>query len=236
MKQVEIVTIKEYRAAAATLYESFDGDDISRYLFSHIENLLDQELAQRTYFECIVYSHILKGLVIGIRTDDGLGFESVAVWSLPGSGDMEDFLTYWRSGFYKLSWQVGREGRRKIYNELFDMLYEVEEQILGELGCYTLVYMGTVASGRGKGNVSRLLKYTFENHIDKTGDLGYLECSALSNISMYKKYGFTPVREIHIGSGNLEAKMHIMVRGIGGESWKVLDKIRERYNYVEPSI
>lgn len=244
---VEILELKDARKAARTLYKSFDNDDVARYVSRHLEHDPKQkELVDMQLYEAYVTQHIMKGLALAIKGDDHENkdsFETVALWATPESTSMDDYITLIRSGFAKLAWNTGAEGRRRVFGVLFKVLHDNYDAIMscdkedGE-NVYTLVYLGSSPDARGKGNVRKMFEYTFQNHIDKRNSLTYLESSAIANLPIYEKFGFKATADIWLGDKEDpvdKARMDIMIRGPKGEEWKYLRETRERQGYTVPS-
>ncbi|KAH3660241.1 hypothetical protein OGAPHI_007446 [Ogataea philodendri] len=245
--KVEILEYSDCKKAARTLYESFDNDDVAKFVSRHLED--NPELKKQCdllMYEAYIHSHILKGLVVGIKGDDheeSDSFETVAVFTHPNSGELDDYLTLVRSGFARLAWMTGAEGRQRIFGTMFKVLHENFENIMsvdpdGE-NTWTLVYLGSTPKARGKGNVRALMDYMFTNHIDPANSITYLESSAIKNLPIYSRFDFVPVADIWLGDKNDKndsARMDVMVRGPQGKPWKFIDETRERTGYVVPSV
>ncbi|ODV96248.1 hypothetical protein PACTADRAFT_49630 [Pachysolen tannophilus NRRL Y-2460] len=248
MSKVEILTTADYKKAAKTLYEAFSGDtdDVANYVSYHLKGQPElKKKVEMSLYECYVYSHMLKGLVIGVKGENHEfedSFESVAVWSTPQGGDFTDPLTMLRSGWIKFSWLTGSEGRRRVFKTMFQTLHENQVEILADEieNCYTLVYLGSTPKARGKGNVRKMFDFMFENYIDKNNSISYLESSAIINIPIYTKFGFQPVKDIWLGDKNDPnrdcARMDVMVRGARGKQWNKLNQIRTSCNYQIPDF
>lgn len=241
MSKVEILELKDARKAALTLYQSFDNDDVARYTSRHLEN--DPERRKQIdiqLYEAYVASHIMKGVAVVVKGDnheDNATFETVALWEKPGV-EVTDYLTLVRSGFAKLAWNTGSEGRRRIFGVLFKVLHESFHEImdcdLNGTNTFTLVYLGSTPAARGKGNVRKIFEYMFDNFIDPVGANAYLESSSIANFPIYEKFGFRAVRDIWLGDKEDpidKARMDIMIRGPKGEDWKYIDETRAKFNY-----
>ncbi|GMM29072.1 hypothetical protein DAMA08_017880 [Martiniozyma asiatica (nom. inval.)] len=243
---IEILTFKDVKKAARTLYESFDDDDVARYCSRHLENdpqrKLDVDLAM---YEAYVSVHIMKGLAIGIKGEnasdaDNETFETVALWEIPNGGDMSDYITLIRSGFAKLAWKTGAEGRKRIFQTMFPVLHGNFHDIMhnkGEENTFTLVYLGSTPKARGKGNVRAIFEWMFQNYIDKNNSVAYLESSSVNNFPIYEKFGFKPVADIWLGDKNDpvdSARMDVMIRGPNGSTWEYLEETRIRREYTIP--
>ncbi|VEU22392.1 DEKNAAC103440 [Brettanomyces naardenensis] len=243
--KVEILDFKDCKKAARTLYKAFDDDNVARYVSRHLEG--NPELKKRCdllLYEAYVYSHMLKGLVVAVKGENSENsdtFETVALWTSPETGYLEDYLTMLRSGYASLAWLTGAEGRRRIFHDLFETLKENSDDIMssdpdGE-NMWVLVYLGTTPEARGHGNVRALFEYMFNEHIDLTNSLAYLESSALQNIPIYEKFGFRCVSDEWLGDKNDPvdtARMDVMIRGPKGTTWKYLDEVRSRRGYEIP--
>jgi hypothetical protein len=76
---VRLVTVDEYKQAAACLAEAFAEDDVARYFIDvpDREHWTDEEkwALHVEIMEYITYAHILKGLVTTVGD-----FEAVALW------------------------------------------------------------------------------------------------------------------------------------------------------------
>lgn len=192
-------------------------------------------------YECYLKQHIDKGLCVGVGESSG-GFETVAIWSTPKSYEMglETFQDYMEAGFDNFWHIAGPEGREKIFNGLLPLLDRVSHRILTtdsrfqNMGLYTLVYLGSVNSARGKGNVRAMFDFMFENYIDSPGseNIAYLESSASSNIGIYNRFGFHVYEKIVLGddqkSGARESEdfalMNIMIRCSKGKDWTEMSR------------
>lgn len=242
---VEILEFKDAKKAARTLYESFDDDAVARYTSRHLENdpARKQEVDLQLY-EAYVVSHMMKGLVLGIKGEDHENkdtFETVSLWVRPDSGSLDDYLTLIRSGFAKLAWKTGAEGRRRVFGVMFKVLHDNYDNIMqidpNRDNTWTLVYLGSTPAARGKGNVRKLFEHTFREYIDPSNSLAYLESSSLTNLPIYEKFGFRAVSDIWLGDQNDpvdKARMDVMVRGPKGEAWEFLDQTRAKFNYTIP--
>lgn len=246
--KIEILEFKDAKKAARTLYEAFDNDDVAKYVSRHLENEPERKKeVDLQLYEAYIISHIMKGVVFAIKGDnheDKETFETVSIWVKPDSGALDDYLTLIRSGFAKLAWNTGSEGRRRIFNVMFKVLHDKYDEIVqidekNKENVWTLVYLGSTPLARGKGNVRKLFNYVFENYIDVNHSLTYLESSSLKNIPIYEKFGFRPVSDIWLGDKEDpvdRARMDVMIRGVNGEKWEFLDEVREIEKYVIPEI
>lgn len=222
--------------AASTLLQSFKTDSLARLLTNHISDLNDKDKLEYAMYECYLRQHIAKGVCLGIGESE-TEFETVAIWSTPTSADngLDSFANLMDAGYHKLWEMAGDEGREKIFKGMLPLLHDTAERILStdsrfmDKGLYTLVYLGSVASARGKGNVRLMFDFMFHNYIDLPGtsNMAYLESSSPDNIPIYNRFGFHFYEDIMLGSrdgpdakeGEDYAVMNVMIRGSFGEDW-----------------
>lgn len=232
---LRVLGLKDTKKAAATLFESFRSDALAKLLFSHIEDPRKRDVLELSLYEAYISQHILKGLVLGINETE-TGFETVGVWSLPDSlhKGLDSFTNLMEAGYGRLWDMCNETGRQKIFHGMLPLLHDTCEKILEndsrfvKKGTYTLVYLGSLISARGKGNVRLMFDYMFEEYIDKTpNNIAYLESSSKSNIPIYQKFGFKFYEDITLGNneskngieGKDYAVMNIMIRGSRGHDW-----------------
>jgi hypothetical protein len=72
---------------------------------------------------------------------------------------IEDGWTVFRSGMWRLWFQLPSEGRRRYFEEM-TVLNRVKEEVMGDRDnqCYYLVYIGTKPNARGKGYAGKLIR------------------------------------------------------------------------------
>ncbi|GAB7355978.1 hypothetical protein MBLNU459_g6608t1 [Dothideomycetes sp. NU459] len=211
--EVRLVTPAEYKEAAQCLAEAFADDEVARY-FTHTPDREHWTEEQRwelhvSILEYIVYAHILKGVVLTV----GPNYGCVALWMPPGQ-NMDDYLTIFRSGMWRLWYKLSAEGKARFFDEFFPLLHDVKHEVLGERDpdSYYLVYIGTRAAGRGKGYARKVVEF-MTARADAEGRPCYLESSNAINPIIYRKLGFEIVRKIELKraeSGVVE--LDIMVR------------------------
>lgn len=228
---VHVLTPQDAKKAALTLHRSFEHDALARYLTKHIPDPKDKQAFNCLMYECYLKQHIDKGLCLGIGEGETC-FETVAIWSTPTSFDrgLETFHDYMEHGFDKFWTLAGAEGREKVFKGLLPLLDRTSERIVSDprfadCGVFTLVYLGSVAEARGKGNVRAMFDYMFGTHIDAgERNIAYLESSAPSNIPIYNKFGFHVYEQIVLGENGVEgenyAAMNVMVRAPHGADWQ----------------
>lgn len=236
--RIRHLTLEDTPKAVATLLKSFELDALARLLTNHISDEAERLKIDALLYETYVRQHILKGVVLGIGETE-TEFETVALWSTPTSIDegLEEFTTLMEAGYGRL-WDIaGNAGRDKIFKGMLPLLHDTCMKIMDTdsrfrgKGVFTLVYLGSVASARGKGNVRLMFDYMFEKYIDlpNTNHIAYLESSAASNIPIYNKFHFHQREDIMLGSkekpdakeGDDYAVMHVMIRDSYGHDWTV---------------
>lgn len=230
---VKILSEKDVHKAAVTLVHSFSQDSLAKLLVKHAKSDKEKYQIEYSLYCCYLRQHIRKGICLGIGESDE-DFETVAIWSTDKSEEegLDSFVNLMESGYGKLWDQVGEEGRDKIFRGMLPLLHDTAQRILSTdsrfkgKGVYTLVYLGSVARARGKGNVRAMFDYMFTNYIDKpnTNNIAYLESSSADNIPIYNKFGFVFYEDIMLGSnesptakeGEDYAIMNVMIRGSFG--------------------
>lgn len=72
---------------------------------------------------------------------------------------MDDWLTFFRSGLWRLYYQLSSEGRTRFFTEFFPLLHATKHEVMGERDgdSYYLVYLGSKPSARGKGYARKLI-------------------------------------------------------------------------------
>jgi ribosomal protein S18 acetylase RimI-like enzyme len=208
---MRIVQAAEYKQAAACLAEAFGEDDVARYFI----DVPDREhwTAEEKWalhveiLEYITYAHILKGLVTAVGD-----FEAVALWMPPGQ-NMDDYLTIFRSGMWRLNYRLSQEGKRRFFDEFLPLLHDTMHTTLGdrEHEAWYLVYIGTRPSGRGKGHARKLIEHV-THMADRDGRACYLESSNACNPPIYRRFGFEACRTIQLQRGGRNIPLDIMVR------------------------
>lgn len=217
--KVRIVDVSEYKAAALALAEAFKDDDVSRYFLDTVDRA-DWTPEQKwdlhvSIFEYVVYAHILKGLVTTVGSDYG----AVALWMPPGN-NMDDFLTVFRSGMWRLRYRLSREGRKRFFTEFMPLLHDTKASIMGERDAtsWYLVYIGTKPSARGKGYCRKLIEHVTDI-ADQEGRATYLESSNVRNVPIYRRMGFRECRRIYLQraeEGNVALDVMVREPGVKG--------------------
>ena len=80
---------------------------------------------------------------------------------MPPGTTNDDWLATILSGTWRLWYQLPREGRKRLFGELFPALHNTKVEVMGDRNddSYYLGYLGTKANARGKGHATRLLRH-----------------------------------------------------------------------------
>lgn len=223
------------KKAAPTLLASFKNDALAELLVVHIKSQEERDRVELALYEAYLNQHMTKGYCFGINETPS-GFETVAVWSHPDSIDMglESFAHLMESGYDKVWAILGKEGREKVFYGMLPLLHDSCVRILSNdsrfkhKNLFTLVYLGSLPSAQGKGNVRKMFSYVFDKYVDVTeNSICYLESSSPSNIPIYNRFGFYFYEDIMLGEnfdgaqeGKDFAMMNVMIRGNKGADWR----------------
>lgn len=232
--RVRELTLADSDKAARTLLDSFTEDSLAQLLTVHMKDEQKRVECEYLMYKAYARQHILKGVVLGIGELEDR-FETVAIWSHPDSIEigLEGFATLMEAGYDQVYQAFDSEGREKVFEGMIPLLHDSSVRILStdsrfnDKALFTLVYVGSTTSARGKGNVRTMFTYMFENYIDKwPNSISYLESSSTNNIPIYNRFGFIYKEDIVLGSrfeGAVEgvdfADMNIMIRGNKGHDW-----------------
>ncbi|OCL02386.1 hypothetical protein AOQ84DRAFT_184469 [Glonium stellatum] len=209
---VRIVSIEEYKEAALCLADAFAEDDVARYFIDvpDREHWSEEERwnLHVEILEYVTYAHCLKGLV----TTVGPNYGAVALWMPPGK-NMDDYLTMFRSGMWRLYYRLSPEGKKRFFTEFLPLLHDTKHAVLGEHDddSWYLVYIGTRPSARGRGYARKLIEHVTRK-ADRDGKLCYLESSNAINPTIYRKLGFEERRKVHLQRAEKDVELDIMVR------------------------
>ena len=132
---------------------------------------------------------------------------------MPPGQNMDDYLTIFRSGMWRLNYRLSAEGNRRFFNEFLPLLHDTMHATLGdrENEAWYLVYIGTRSLGRGKGHARKLIEHV-TRLADREGRACYLESSSGTNVPIYQKFGFEETRRIYLQRGGRNIPLNIMVR------------------------
>ncbi|EME78289.1 uncharacterized protein MYCFIDRAFT_100980, partial [Pseudocercospora fijiensis CIRAD86] len=209
---VRVLTLSEYKEAAYSLAEAFKEDHTTIYFTDTPDRAewTDEQKWQLhlKMMEYITYAHLLKGLVVSA----GPNYDCVGLWMPPGE-NMDDYFTILRSGMWRLSYQLSKEGRKRFFNEFLPLLADTKAQVMGERDqdSWYLVYIGTRPSGRGKGYARKVIDYV-TRIADRDGKACYLESSNAVNLKIYGKMGFELRKNIYLQREMETVQLDIMVR------------------------
>ena len=215
---VQIIPQSAYKAAAACLAAAFSVDDVSAY-FTDCPDTTSWTPEARWalhvhIMEYMVYAHMINGFVIGIpsSSEKGNGYDAVALWCPPGT-NIDSTLTEFRSGMWRLRYQLSKEGRVRFFDEFMPLLHKTKGEILGARDdqSWYLVYLGTRDDARGKGYGKQLMEWG-TRQADYMGMPTYLESSNDINPIIYGKWGFQTSRKIVCARAKKEVALDIMVR------------------------
>ncbi len=133
---------------------------------------------------------------------------------MPPGKNIDDTYTIFRSGLWRLTYLLSREGRKRFFSEFLPLLHDAKASTLGarDDDSWYLVYIGTRPGSQGKGYARKLVDFV-SAMADKEGRACYLESSNEVNRKIYRKMGFEVAREIWLQrcpKGNVG--MDVMVR------------------------
>lgn len=125
---------------------------------------------------------------------------------------MDDYLTVFRSGLWRLYYKLSAEGRQRFFTEFFPLLHHTKASVLGprDEDSYYLVYLGTKNVARGKGLAKKVINHMIAQ-ADAHGKAMYLESSNVVNLGLYQKLGFEAAKRIVLSRSEKEVAMDIMV-------------------------
>jgi len=209
---VRVPELHEYRGIALSLALAFSEDEIAMY-FINTPDRAHWTAAQKwdlhlQIMEYIVYAHLLDGLVTTVGDDYG----AVALWMPPGK-NMDSMWTQFRSGMWKLQFQLSKEGRERFFTEFLPILHDTKHRVLAERDddSWYLVYLGTKPEARGKGYAKKLVAHV-SSAADQAGKACYLESSSRVNVPIYERMGFELREGIVLKRGEKDLPLDIMVR------------------------
>jgi GNAT superfamily N-acetyltransferase len=137
---------------------------------------------------------------------------------LPPNTCLDDWLTYFRSGLWRLHYKLSPEGRKRFFTEFLPLLHDTKESILGarDADSWYLVYIGTRPSAQGNGYCRRLIEDVTQRcdleAVDGKVRPVYLESSHPNNVGLYRKFGFEIRRTVHLQRAEKGVELDIMVR------------------------
>lgn len=239
------LTHADTKKAAPTLLASFRNDALAKLLVVHIKSQEERDQVELALYEAYLNQHMTKGYCFGIG-ETASGFETVAIWSHPESINMglESFAHLMESGYDKVWAILNDVGREKVFYGMLPLLHDSCDRILNNDSrfkhkkLFTLVYLGSLPSAQGKGNVRKMFSYMFDKYVDVTeNSICYLESSSPTNIPIYNRFDYHFYEDIMLGEnfdGAQEGKdfavMNVMIRGHKGADW------RQEVNHVDGKL
>ncbi|KAM7189694.1 hypothetical protein V8F20_010034 [Naviculisporaceae sp. PSN 640] len=206
---VRAIGLSEHREAALTLAHAFAADDYAQYLVDPgLSAVEDKWKLHVDIMKHAVAAHCINGLVTTIGPD----YDSVALWLPPGK-DLDSWWTVFRSGLWRLNFQLSKEGKKRYYDEILPLLHDTKASVLGgrDHDAWYLVYLGTKPNSQGRGYARSLLEDMIRR-ADRENRPMYLESSSPSNNIYYAKFGFVVKKEIYLQRGPQPVRLSIMVR------------------------
>ncbi|KAK1256144.1 hypothetical protein MKX07_008403 [Trichoderma sp. CBMAI-0711] len=209
-KSVRKIGLAECEQAGISLAHAFAADALSLYLLDGGEaDRYSDEAKWKLHVRIMTYlvsAHCYSGVVTTIGPD----YDAVALWMPPGA-HMDDWWTIFRSGMWRLYYQLGSEGRKRYYEDVLPLLHETMDEVMGDREYYYLAYIGTKPSARGKGYAKKLIM-DMAAKADAENRAMYLESSSRENITYYERFGFQYRKEISFKRGPVPVPLFIMVR------------------------
>lgn len=132
---------------------------------------------------------------------------------MPPAQNMDDLVTIFRSGMWRLNYKLSPEAKIRFFTEFLPLLGSTKTSVLGDrdLDSWYLVYIGCLPSARGKGYARKLIDHVTAI-ADKQGKCCYLESSAEVNLIIYGKMGFEAKRKIYLQRAEEHIELDIMIR------------------------
>ncbi|KAL7916030.1 hypothetical protein GGI35DRAFT_16168 [Trichoderma velutinum] len=209
-KSVRKIGLAECEQAGVSLAHAFAADALSMYLLDGDgADRYSDETKWKLHVRIMTYlvsAHCYSGVVTTIGPD----YDAVALWMPPGM-HMDDWWTIFRSGMWRLYYQLGSEGRKRYYEDVLPLLHDTMDEVMGDREYYYLAYIGTKPSARGKGYAKKLIM-DMAAKADAENCAMYLESSSRENISYYERFGFQYRKEISFKRGPVPVPLFIMVR------------------------
>jgi ribosomal protein S18 acetylase RimI-like enzyme len=132
---------------------------------------------------------------------------------MPPGKNMDDFLTIFRSGMWRLNYKLSVEGKKRFFNEFLPLLHDAKTAVLGDRDdeSWYLVYIGCRPSARGKGFARKLIDHVTDM-ADRDGRACYLESSNDVNPKIYARMGFEIKKKIYLQRAEEHIPLDLMVR------------------------
>ena len=126
---------------------------------------------------------------------------------------MDDLLTIFRSGMWRLNYQLSAEGKKRFFSEFLPLLHDTKASVLRdrEDESWYLVDIGSKEPARRKGYARKLITHVTDM-ADKERRACYLESSNEVNLLIYGKMGFDLKKKIRLQREEEDIELDIMVR------------------------
>ncbi|KAK5998567.1 putative N-acetyltransferase [Cladobotryum mycophilum] len=207
---VRRIGMAESSQVGLSLAHAFAADALSLYLLGDDDpNKYSDESRWKLHVRLMTYlaaSHCYSGAVTTIGPD----YDAVALWCLPGQ-HLDGWWTLFRSGMWRLYYQLSPEGRRRVFDDVFPLLHDTMEEVMDDREFYYLAYIGTKPNARGKGYAKKLIEDMNEK-ADASNHPIYLEATTPGNVKYYERFGFVFKREINLKRGPIPIPLYVMVR------------------------
>lgn len=172
--EIRVVPPEEHKQAAASLAESFVEDHVMRYAIDTPDSNWSDKERWAVYvqmMEYITYATCIEGVV----TTVGPNYDCVALWN-PPDVDLDNMILMFRSGIWRLHYQLTSEGRERYFNEFQPLLASALDDVLGDRSrdCWYLNYIGTKPESRGHGYAKKLIQHI----TDRVSQRGLRACFA----------------------------------------------------------
>ncbi|KAH6607526.1 hypothetical protein Trco_003839 [Trichoderma cornu-damae] len=208
-ESVRKIRLTECEQAGVSLAHAFAADALSMYLLDGDEPGRYSDETKWRLHVCIMRYLVSAHYYSGVATTIGSDYEAVAL--MPPGAHMDDWWTIFRSGMWRLYYQLGSESRKRYYEDVLPLLHETMDEVMGKREYYYLAYIGTKPSARGKGYAKKLI-LDIVAKADAESRAVYLESSSRENISYYERFGFQYRKEISFNRGPAPVPLFIMVR------------------------
>jgi ribosomal protein S18 acetylase RimI-like enzyme len=132
---------------------------------------------------------------------------------MPPGKNMDDLLTIFRSGMWRLNYKLSAEAKKRFFTEFLPLLHDVKASVLGtrDHQAWYLVYIGCKLASRGRGYARKLIE-DISRRADEEGRPCYLESSNGVNVRIYERMGFDVRKKIHLQRAEKDVELDIMVR------------------------
>ncbi|RCI09424.1 hypothetical protein L249_3751 [Ophiocordyceps polyrhachis-furcata BCC 54312] len=221
LTSVREVSMSERREASFSLAYAFATDPLSVYLLDGDDDKTEEQKwsLHLRIMSCTFAAYHIRGIVTTIGPD----YDAIALWTPPGKF-MDDWWATFRSGTWRLAYQLPAEARKRFFDELVPALHDTREKTMGARNddTYYLGYIATKPSARGRGYASKLIRAMTQKATDGRklpwfqADVEnrpmYLESTSSDNNGFYAKFGFETKSLIELKRGPVPVRLFCMVR------------------------